>query len=187
VPIAEYCAYRCTAFRGKGANGEAEGAAPIPSVDGAALFGEAVAMRLSGLDGSLTLIAEGAWVRGALDGDACSVVVSGPHLKEVHTGAFRAGLHHGVGVSDGRDGEMYRGAFYAGKRNGFGTLLLADGSRYDGKFVGGVRCGRGTMVHADGSVYVGAWLNDKAHGEGVLRTLAGKELRGDWVGGTFRP
>jgi len=187
VPVAEYCAYRSAAFRGKGASGEAEGAAPISSVDGAALFGDAVAMRLSGLDGSLTLVAEGAWVSGALDGDACSVAVSGPHLKEVHTGAFRAGLRHGVGVSDDRDGEVYRGAFHAGKRNGFGALRLADGSRYDGKFVGGVRCGRGTMVHADGSVYVGSWLDDKAHGEGVLRTLAGRESRGVWIGGTLRP
>jgi hypothetical protein len=170
-----------------GENGETEGAAPISSVDGAALFGDAVAMRLSGLDGALTLVAEGVWVSGALDGDACSVAVSGPHLKEVHAGAFRAGLRHGVGVADGRDGEVYRGAFHAGKRNGFGALLLADGSRYDGKFVGGVRCGRGTMVYADGSVYVGTWQDDKAHGEGILRTLAGQESRGVWIGGTFRP
>ncbi len=87
-----------------------------------------------------------------------------------YRGELRAGIPHGKGELERRDGTRYSGDFRDGQYHGHGRLVTADGDVFEGEFREGLQHGEGTLY--------------RKHPHGHKRALHGYWFMGRYVGET---
>ena len=103
---------------------------------------------------------------------------------KVHTGEFRNGVAHGMGLRIQDDGVRYQGEYQFGKRHGYGTVIFTDGWTYEGGWFNNEVHGRGVISGPDGSGYDGEYRYGVMHGKGVWME-EGTHYEGEWRNGEF--
>jgi len=128
---------------------------------------------------------EGGWLQGKVHGRGKMEYNDGA----VHTGLWRGGLRHGMGVWVGSDGSRMEGSWVRGRLEGRGKLVDSSGGVYEGNLVDGVSYGHGIRKEGrfmgnGASVYIGAWVKGVRHGYGVLEDImVGEKYMGMWCEG----
>ena len=75
----------------------------------------------------------------------------------VYEGTFVRGKLEGIGRMRASGGDHYDGEYKGGKRDGKGIYQYANGERYEGGYKDNLRDGSGTVVAANGARMVGEW------------------------------
>jgi hypothetical protein len=104
-------------------------------------------------------------------------------VHSTYVGEMLAGVPHGEGRMERRDGSFEEGGFVAGLLEGKGAARDAAGNRYDGDFVRGLYEGQGRLALTDGSIYTGPFKAGRRDGEGTMRLAGGTEYKSTWRDG----
>ena len=105
---------------------------------------------------------------------------------ETFHGNYNAGLKHGNGVWEGRNGSRYEGEWHSNKKQGNGVWTNHKGQTYSGVFIQGVLEGPGQLVNANGhGGYEGGFRKGLYHGQGILvgQSSPLDKYSGSWVNG----
>jgi hypothetical protein len=95
--------------------------------------------------------------------------------RAFYDGDFKAGVKHGQGRLEFRNGDVYEGDFIDGEYSGLGAWTASDGETYHGEYLKGNKNGRGRHVSAEGVICIGTWNDGTLEKDSALTYPAGQQ------------
>lgn len=138
-------------------------------------------------NGELTVIDEGYWENGGLEGFGIHEEIGDFRYE----GNMLGGTFNGSGKIIYSNDEIYEGNFDCDYRQGYGKMTFENGNIYEGNWNSDRISGYGKMTYSNGDVYEGEWITDSEtykemkNGHSKMTYSNGEIYEGNWLNDDF--